>query len=474
MNLHDALRVLDSTPAAADRPVCGIGCDSQKIRPGEIFVAIPGTKRDGHSYIEEARERGACLIVGEAPLTAEDYVCVPSARRALAQLADRWEEEPASRLTLTGVTGTNGKTTTAWLLRHILRCEGHKTGLIGTVADYIDETPLPAERTTPDALTLRHLLRQMADGGCTHAVMEVSSHALALERVYGLTYRVGIFTNLTRDHLDFHGTMEAYGQAKSRLFACCDRAAANSDDPAWRSVLGTFPDMPLCYGIESGDLRAADVELRPDGAAFEARFGGQSVPVFLPIPGRFSVYNALAAVAGGYLLGIPMERSAAALQSCGGVPGRMEVVPTPPGRGTVLIDYAHTPDALENALRTVRQFTAGRVIAVFGCGGERDRTKRPMMGAIAARMADFSVVTDDNPRGEDPEEILQEITAGMDGGRYEVTEDRRQAIFRALAMLEADDTVLLCGKGHETWQETGGVKRPMDERKIVTEYYQNE
>lgn len=448
----------------------GISYNTATLKPGELFVALRGYKTDGHSFIPQAREKGAAAVLGEE---GDGVICVPDSRAALAVLAANWFGHPAKSLKLVGVTGTNGKTTTTTLLWGMLSAAlGTPVGLIGTNENRIGERVLPTERTTPDSFELQKLLREMVDAGCTHAVMEVSSHALCLNRVDGLRFAVGAFSNLTQDHLDFHKTMEAYREAKGRLFALSDTAVINLDDEAGRYYAQNAP-CPVCSYAwrREADLTAHDARLLPDRVEFTLVSEEGECPVRLGIPGSFSVYNALCALGCARALGIPTEVAVRALGEARGVKGRMEVVPAR-AKGTVLIDYAHTPDALENALTALRDFTHGRLICLFGCGGDRDKTKRPIMGSIAAELADVCVVTSDNPRGEEPDAIIEDILAGMreSGTPCLVEPDRPTAIHRALAMLEEGDVLLLAGKGHETYQEVRGEKHHMDERELVAEY----
>lgn len=373
-------------------------------------------------------------------------------------------------MTLVGVTGTNGKTTVTTLLHRLLtRCLGTRVALIGTNGCVLGDAEAPAERTTPDALTLQRLLREAADAGCTHAVMEVSSHALMQQRVGGLDFALGVFTNLTRDHLDYHDTMEAYCDAKARLFLQCRAAAVNGDDE-WTARLVRDANCPVTrFGQRlDNDLVGWRPDYRADGVRFTACTDALSVETAVAVPGAFSLYNALAVLAAAETLGVPLEAAAAQLPRCGGVRGRAEVVPTGTDF-TVLIDYAHTPDALENILTAVGGFADGRVIVLFGCGGDRDRGKRAEMGRIAASYADFVVVTSDNPRTENPYAILHDILTGMRElpTPFAVIEPRCAAIRHALTCARAGDVVLLCGKGHETYQEIGTKKYPLDEREAV-------
>jgi len=479
LKLKELLQGIPTTSVHAhpDTEVSGVSYDSRTTAPGDVFVAIPGTDWDGNAFIAQAFEKGAVCAVCQQPAgCAGPYVEVPCARRALAMISANFFGRPAEEMTLIGVTGTNGKTTTTWLIKRILeQALPAKVGLIGTVENAVGEQLLPAERTTPQSYELQRLLRQMADGGCTHAVMEVSSHALALERTYGIRFAVGLFTNLTQDHLDFHGTMENYCAAKSKLMRSCDVAVYNADDPWSRQILRGSTCRRFAYGVERKcQLQAKEITYYPDRVAYTACTDWEELPVHCAIPGAFSVYNSLAAMAACRTLGVPLQRCAQVLGQERGAPGRMEVVPTPGKDYTVLIDYAHTPDALENVLQAVRTFARGRVIAVFGCGGDRDRTKRPQMGAIAQRLARVAVVTTDNPRTEKPDAIIRDITAGMEGENPPVViENRVEAICWALDHARKDDVVVLCGKGHETYQEIGGKKYHLDEREVVAAYCQD-
>ena len=370
-----------------------------------------------------------------------------------------------------GITGTNGKTTTTYLVKHILEdCLGAKVGLVGTIQNMIGDEVLHTERTTPESLELQALFRHMADAGCTHVVMEVSSHALCLHRVDGVTFDVGVFTNLTQDHLDFHKTMEEYCRAKAMLFARSKVGAVNVDDPWAKEILAHATCPVLTYSAKGqAALEATDIRLEPHHVAFTAHYQGTETACTLGIPGTFSVYNALSALSAALALGIAPEKAAASLATARGVKGRAEVVPTPGKDYTVLIDYSHTPDSLENILKTVREFARGRVIAVFGCGGDRDPIKRPIMGKIAADLADLVVVTSDNPRTEDPMAIIDQILVGIpkDQTPTTVIENRRQAIRWAMDNAQAGDVIVLAGKGHETYQEIGHEKFHLDEREEV-------
>ena len=461
---------------AGDVECSGICYDTRTMEPGCLFVALPGYKTDGHKYIAQALEQGAAAVLCQHPPEGEGpWLVTPDARAALAAVSANWFGHPARDLTLLAVTGTNGKTTTTYLLKAMLEgVLGARVGLIGTNQNMVGEEVLPAHRTTPESWEVQQLLREMADAGCTHVVMEASSHALVLHRLDGLRFRAGIFTNLTQDHLDFHGTMEAYRDAKGLLFRQSDTAVLNLDDEAGRYFARTVAVPRLTYSErrDEADLTAKNLRLFPDRVEFEAVAEGAISRVRLPIPGGFTVYNALGVLTCGLALGLPLAECADALAKAPGVKGRIEVVPVP-ADFAVIIDYAHTPDALENILTTVRDFTAGRVICLFGCGGDRDRTKRPQMGAIAGSLADVAVVTSDNPRTEEPEAIIRDILPGLEGTAAEVVvePDRRAAIRRALSLAKPGDTVVLAGKGHETYQEVGTRVLHLDEREEVAAYF---
>lgn len=473
MKLQAILQGLEPLEVHADlsREITGICYDSRAVKPGNLFVAICGYDTDGHKYIPMALEKGAaCVLCEKAPAEGE-YVLLSDTRRGLALAGANWYGNPAGEMTMIGITGTNGKTTTTYLVKHILEdCLGAKVGLVGTIQNMIGDEVLHTERTTPESLELQALFRHMADAGCTHVVMEVSSHALCLHRVDGVTFDVGVFTNLTQDHLDFHKTMEEYCRAKAMLFARSKVGAVNVDDPWAKEILAHATCPVITYSAKGqAALEATDIRLEPHHVAFTAHYQGTETACTLGIPGAFSVYNALSALSAALALGIAPEQAAASLATARGVKGRAEVVPTPGKDYTVLIDYSHTPDSLENILKTVREFARGRVIAVFGCGGDRDPIKRPIMGKIAADLADLVVVTSDNPRTEDPMAIIDQILVGIpkDQTPTTVIENRRQAIRWAMDNARAGDVIVLAGKGHETYQEIGHEKFHLDEREEV-------
>jgi len=466
--------ILDAT-VDLETEITGVSYDSRRTKPGDLFVAMTGFATDGHQYIGKALENGAAAVLcQQTPETDCPYIQTEDSRRALAVVGANWFHHPASGMTMIAVTGTNGKTTTTYLLKAILeQTLGAKVGLIGTNQNMIGQEVIPTERTTPESFEVQHLFRQMADAGCTHVVMEVSSHALALDRVYGVRYQVGIFTNLTQDHLDFHKTMEAYCDAKAILFRNCGTGVVNADDPWTPRLLRNASCKVLTYAEHApADLRAENVGLGADHIAFDAVTETERVPIRVNIPGGFMVYNTLDVLGAALALGIPLKDSARVLAAVPHVKGRVEVVPTPGRDYTVLIDYAHSPDGLKNVLSSVQGFAKGRTIALFGCGGDRDRTKRPKMGKTAAEHADFLVITTDNPRTEKPGAIIEDILPGLEGSvtPYTVIEDRVEAIHWAMDHAEAGDVIVLCGKGHETYQEINHVKHHMDEREIVADY----
>jgi len=477
MKLRDLLSGIGvlETNADLEMEIGGVAYDSRKVAPGSLFVAITGFASDGNRFIPMAMEKGAVAVVtAKKPESNIPYVLVSSDRLALALIGANFYDHPAKAMTMVGITGTNGKTSSTLLLKHVLETvRGAKVGLIGTMENLIGDEVVPTERTTPESFELQALFARMRDAGCNYAVMEVSSHALTLERVGGVHYDVAAFTNLTEDHLDFHGTMENYCDAKAELFARCDKAVCNGDDPWFDRITAKCASSLLTTSVAgNGQLNAQNLQLHSDGITFDAVLGQQRVEVSLPIPGKFTVYNALTVLGIAVQLGISLADAAAALKTAHGVKGRVEVVPTPGKPYTVLIDYAHTPDGLENVLTSVRDFCKGRLIAVFGCGGDRDRTKRPIMGRIGAQIADIAIITSDNPRTEVPMDIIRDIVAGLDADtkNYEVVENRIEAIYHAMDIGQKDDIIVLAGKGHETYQEICGVKHHMDEREIVAQY----
>ena len=474
MKLQELLRDIEvlEVNADLDQEITSVAYDSRKAAPGCLFVAVSGFATDGNKFIPMAMEKGArAVVTAKRPEGNVPYILVSSDRMALALLGCNFYGHPAKSMKLIGVTGTNGKTSATLLLKHVLeRTQNAKVGLIGTMANMIGQEIVPTERTTPESFELQGLFARMRDAGCTHVVMEVSSHAITLDRVGGVHFDAAAFTNLTEDHLDFHKTMENYCEAKAELFRRCDAAVINDDDPYAANMIRVAECPVLTTSVRSnGSLTAGDLELRSDGISFTAVCGGEKVAVNLGIPGKFTVYNALTVLGLAKVLGISLKDAAEALSDAPGVQGRVEVVPTPGKPYTVLIDYAHTPDGLENVLSSVRGYCKGRLIAVFGCGGDRDPIKRPIMGHIGVTLADHAIITSDNPRTEEPEAIIRDIVAGIQSGdgSYEVVTDRRKAIRHAMSIAKEADIIVLAGKGHETYQEINGVKHHLDEREEV-------
>ena len=468
------IKVLKAT-ADMDLEIADVAYDSRKVQPGGMFVAVTGFATDGNRFIPMAMEKGAAVIVtAKEPEQEVPYVLVESDRLALAYIGRNFYGNPAESVKMIGVTGTNGKTSSTLLLKHILEVvKGAKVGLMGTMEYIIGDEHIPADRTTPESFELQALLARMRDAGCTHVIMEVSSHAIALDRVAGITYDVASFTNLTEDHLDFHKTMENYCDTKAILFQRCRKAVGNLDDSWYDRLCGNACCPVLTVSAKgSADLYAQDLELLSDGVSFTAVSGGEKVAVKLPIPGKFTVYNALNVLGMAMQLDVSLADAAAALRTAEGVKGRVEVVPTPGKDYTILIDYAHTPDGLENVLSSGKGFCKGRLIAVFGCGGDRDPIKRPIMGKIGTDIADFSIITSDNPRTEDPAKIIEDIVKGIDTHKnnYEIIENRPAAIRHAMDIAQKNDIIILAGKGHETYQEICGVKHHLDEREVVAAY----
>ena len=477
MKLKDLLigvAVLEMT-ADPELNIEHVAYDSRKVTQGGLFVAISGFATDGNRFIPMALEKGAVAVVtAKKPSGNVPYILVESDRLALALIDCNFYDHPAKSMTMIGVTGTNGKTSTTLLLKQVLeKTIGAKVGLIGTMENMVGDEIIPTERTTPESFELQALFARMRDAGCTHVVMEVSSHAIALDRVAGVHFHVGAFTNLTEDHLDFHKTMENYCDTKAELFRRCDAGVANRDDAYFARMTGNATCKMLTTSVKGdADLHAEDLQLHADGISFTAIAGSKTQNVSLPIPGRFTVYNALSVLGIALQLGIALEDAAKALATAKGVRGRVEVVPTPGKPYTVLVDYAHTPDGLENVLRSVRDYCKGRLIAVFGCGGDRDPIKRPIMGRIGVELADIAVITSDNPRTEAPMDIISDILEGVSKEKenYIVIEDRRKAIQYAMDIAGKDDMIVLAGKGHETYQEINGVKYHLDEREEVAAY----
>lgn len=458
--------------------VTGLSCDSRSVQESELFFALPGAKEKGIRFIAEAAARGAMAVVADedVPGTELPIVRVASARAAMAKLATAFYGNPSASLAVAGVTGTNGKTTTAWIIRHLCDAVGRACGLVGTIEYVLPGITEPASRTTPESISLQRMLATMRDGGFKAASLEVSSHALIQHRVMGVEFDAAIFTNLTQDHLDYHGTMEEYFGAKSLLFtnlpgqlAKKGRAIVNSDDRYGRRLLDKLPSsLPvITYGQGSNcDFRASNIRHAATGTTFRLDAKGRSYLVRTPLIGLFNVYNTIAALAAVSAMGVELRRAITAAATIPQVPGRLERVP---GKRNfqAFVDYAHTPDALENVLRSLRQLGPARIITVFGCGGDRDRSKRPLMAAAAQRHSDKVIVTSDNPRSEDPMTILRETEKGLTGNDHEIYVDRETAIRRAVEQAGPDDFILIAGKGHENYQETSTGRHPFDDVKVT-------
>jgi UDP-N-acetylmuramoyl-L-alanyl-D-glutamate--2,6-diaminopimelate ligase len=458
--------------------VTGISCDSRSVQPGELFFALPGTKENGTRFTAEAERRGALAVVSEEDVSGSGLpvVRVSSARAAMADLAAAFHGNPSSSLAVAGVTGTNGKTTTAWIIRHLCDAAGRACGLVGTIEYVLPGVVEPASRTTPESIDLQRMLAVMRDGGFKAASLEVSSHALVQNRVRVVEFDAAIFTNLTQDHLDYHGTMDEYFDAKARLFSMLaaqtgkkGRAIVNSDDRYGRRLLDRIgSSVPvITYGQGSNcSFRASNIRHAATGTTFRLDAKGRSYLVRTPLIGLFNVYNTVAALAAVSSMGVELRRAIAAAATIPQVPGRLERVP---GKRNfqAFVDYAHTPDALENVLRSLRQLAPARIITVFGCGGDRDHSKRPLMAAAAEQNSDKVIVTSDNPRSEDPMAILRETEKGLRGSAHEIYVDRESAIRRAVELAGPGDFILVAGKGHENYQETATGRHPFDDVKVT-------
>lgn len=474
--LTKGLNILNN-PVLPDKEITSVEYDSRKVKEGSLFVAIEGFETDGHKYIDSAIKNGAMAVVcqKDVEFSGATKILVEDSRKALALLSAEFFSHPASKMKIIGITGTNGKTTTTYLVKEILEYKDHKVGLIGTNQNMIGSRVIESSRTTPESLELHKLFAQMYAEGVEYVIMEVSSHSLYLDRVYGVDFEIGAFTNLTRDHLDFHKTMDNYALSKAILFSMCKAGIINSDDEYAEKITENALCKKISYGIKSkSDITAQNIKLGSKGVNFDAVTPLAKENIRVNIPGDFSVYNALCALGICLGLGISITDIKNALAIATGVKGRAEVVNIPSDY-TVMIDYAHTPDGLENIIKTVKGFSKGRVITVFGCGGDRDRTKRPIMGKISGELSDISVITSDNPRSEDPDFIISEIESGIKetNGEYYIVSQRKDAIRFAMEMAKKDDIVLLAGKGHETYQilNTGTIH--FDEREIVREIFED-
>lgn len=461
--------------------ISGISFNSQEVLPGHLFVAIRGFRHDGHSFVPEAVSKGARAVLVQSwqeGLKEITQIAVPDTRRALARVSCQFFGHPSHRIRVVGITGTNGKTTTSFLSEAVLRCGGYRTALFGTVTYRIDDVEFQGSRTTPESLTLNQFLDHMSTRGVDICVMEVSSHAIELRRVDFLSFETVVFTNLSQDHLDFHGTLDRYFSVKRSLFVDKDgqfftakNAVINIDDEHGRQLVRDTHLPTLTFSLErAADIRARQAVVKEGGASFVLNIGGEEIEIKTPLSGAFNIYNILAAAGVGYGAGVSLDRIKQGIESVTEVPGRFQRIDLGQ-KFTVVVDYAHTPHGLENAIRAARKISQGRLITVFGCGGDRDRGKRPIMGSVSGELSDFTIITSDNPRSEDPLKIIGEIekgikvTPGQDS--YLVVEDREEAIRRAIGMARAGDFVLIAGKGHERVQEFAGYEIELDDREVA-------
>ena len=472
MKLYELLRDVDCGLLRENLTISSVTCDSRKVEKGSLFICISGEHFDGHDHAQESLEKGAAAVVCERDLGLDCQIITPNTRMAYGIICANWFGNPANSLKLIGVTGTNGKTTVTSLIKNVLTACGLKTGLIGTIQNEIGEEILPTDKTTPDAYDLQALFRKMADAGCEYTVMEVSSHALDQCRIGNIHFDVAVFTNLTQDHLDYHKTMEHYFAAKRRLFDITEVGVINIDDDYGRELsLSAGCSVVTCsLNNPNADFYATNIECVSDGVSFHFSCNNIMSRIHFAMPGLYSVQNALAAAAVCREVGISIEKIAETLNNCTGVKGRSEIIPT--GRDfTVICDYAHTPDGLLNILPSMKQFAKGRLITLFGCGGDRDKRKRPLMGEAAAQHSDFVIITSDNPRTEEPMAIIEDIIPGVEKFQtpYIVCPNRREAIAYAINHAQPGDVIVLAGKGHEDYQVIGTEKIHMDEREIVAE-----
>lgn len=459
-----------------DQPVRDLKTDSRKITAGDLFICLKGFTVDGHDFAHQAIKQGAVAILTERELadipSAVTQIVVKDSYKAMAKLSSAFFGHPSRQLPVIGVTGTNGKTTTTWMIKQIFEAAGYTMGLIGTIENRIGQEVLATKNTTPEALELQRLFKQMVDRGCHYAVMEVSSHALALGRTWGTSFSQGIFTNLSPEHLDFHQTLEAYREAKGLLFTRLGQGTAilNADDPAAEHFQKITEAEVMTYGLNRpADIQAKNIKMTEQGMRFLVETFAGNMTVTTSFRGMFNVYNLLAGIGSALAEGIPLASIEEAVEKLKPVPGRLE--PIPNGKGIqVFVDYAHTPDSLENVLKTAREFTQKRLVCVVGCGGNRDKTKRPVMARIAEHYSDFVVLTSDNPRMEPPEQIIAEMKTGLKGTNYIAIVDREEAIAFALKQAKPGDTVIIAGKGHETYQIIGTRTIHFDDREIARKY----
>lgn len=475
MKVGDLLKDIDYKilQGKDDISIEGLNYNSRAIKNGDAFFCIKGLKSDGHTYAKSAVENGAKVIVCEENISIKDnditIIKVNDSRKALAMASSNYYDNPSRKMKIIGITGTNGKTTTGFMMKNVLEKAGFKVGLIGTVANYIGDKKLKSERTTPESLELHKLFNDMIKAGVEYCVMEVSSHSLYLDRVYGINFSDAIFTNLTQDHLDFHKTMENYFKAKCILFNNATNKIINIDDEHGRKITSLFEKCKTYSINESSNLRAFDIVNTSKGVSFDILLNGKKENIKLMIPGVYNVYNSLAVIMVALLNNIDFNKIKEGLRAAR-VPGRCELIEHNDKLNfEIIIDYAHTPDALEKILKSAREFTKGRLLCVFGCGGDRDTTKRPIMGEMASKLSDLVFVTSDNPRSEDPRKIIDDIIKGISKNNYIVEENRKEAIFKAIKEGKHNDVIVIAGKGHEDYQVLKDKVIDFDERKVIKE-----
>jgi len=457
-----------------DTEINKVEYDSRNIKFNDVFICIKGYETDGHGYVNNALEKGAAVIVCEDDISTKSdcaVIKVKDTRKAMAEIGSNFYGNPKNKIKLIGVTGTNGKTTSTFMIKSILEAAGFKVGIIGTITNSIGEKKITASRTTPESLDLHKLFKEMVDSGIDYCVMEVSSHSLYLDRVYGLQFSQGVFTNLTRDHLDFHKTFENYYRSKLMLFNNCKNSIINIDGEYGIKVMEDINGNRITFSLESeADVKGRNLVMHSRGVEFDLEFKNSLTHINLNIPGKYNVENAIGSAAACLLEGIPIDTVKKGLESMLCVPGRCELVTHGYNLGfDVIVDYAHTPDGLENILKTAREFTRGRLISVFGCGGDRDKTKRPVMGDIGTKLSDIAIITSDNPRTENPDMIINDILHGIKSNNYIVVENRKEAIKKSIELAEIGDIIVIAGKGHEDYQILKSGKIHFDEREIVKE-----
>ena len=483
MKLTDVINGLDilNITGNSDIDITNIQYDSRKVTQGTLFICVKGFNVDGHEFIQKAIEQGAKAFLVQEDIQIEGYtfVKVEDTRKSMAKVATNFYENPSSKMDVIGVTGTNGKTSITTFLSEILSSENKKVGLVGTIKIFDGEKEVESNSTTPESIDLQRYFSDMVNNNCDYCAMEVSSHSLVLNRVEDTQFKIGLFTNLTPDHLDFHKDLEDYREAKEKLFHKTTVAnIINIDDNGGAKIYQNIKNLKTpayTYGIDNeADFRASNIKIDARGVSYTLKTPTYEEEIFVPVPGKFTVYNTLAVIAACYMLNIPKDVIIDGLKNTGGVAGRFETITNDKGI-SVIVDYAHTPDALENILNTAKEFAKGNIITVFGCGGDRDTTKRPLMGNIAQKLSDIAIVTSDNPRTEEPKAIIEDILKGLDTNKenYKVVIDRKEAIERAIEMAKKDDIVIIAGKGHENYQIIGKVKHHFDDKEIANECLNN-